>query len=46
MGEIGEAIAKAISRGLAQEAARSPFFAEYEWPILIGTGLLVIAICP
>jgi hypothetical protein len=42
MGEIGEALGKAISRALAQELAKNPFFAEYEWPILIGIGLLVI----
>lgn len=43
MGEIGESLGKFISRALARELSRNPFFAEYEWPILFGIGLSVIA---
>jgi hypothetical protein len=42
MGEIGETIGKAIFGALARELAKNPFFAEYEWPILIGIGVLAI----
>jgi hypothetical protein len=44
MGEFGELLVKAISATLGKELAKYPFFAEHEWPIIIGLICLAVAI--